>query len=171
MLHAPTHCKRCGRLNSSHERGRQLDGAWPRRRVTPVSFCNVTYCSLETGWQQQRIKSGSEEKKNALRKNKTVCCANRAWPIHSLCLSLVYSCLVFVGATNLLPLHDLGPNNHLHEAPTLAVVEHEVGTVYERFGSLSHVMAPDELTLTNLYSNAVPAGSDSEYVHSGLAAV
>lgn len=44
---------------------------------------------------------------------------------------------------------------------TATVEAQPFGTVYDRFGSLSHVTAPDEATLMNLYSNVVPAGSDT----------
>lgn len=60
---------------------------------------------------------------------------------------------------------------HCQLALTVAVVAHVDGTVYERLGSDSHVTAPFEATLMNLYVNVVPAGRFTETLHRGLLVV
>lgn len=59
--------------------------------------------------------------------------------------------------------------DHLHVSDTVTVVPaHPVGTVYDRFGSLSHAMLPSDPFLTNLYSNEVPTGRVTVTYHSGF---
>jgi hypothetical protein len=50
----------------------------------------------------------------------------------------------------------------------LAVVVQVLGTVYDRLGSLSHVTAPEDATLMNLYWKVVPAGRLTVYDQTGL---
>ena len=47
---------------------------------------------------------------------------------------------------------------HFQLLATVAVVSHVAGTVYWRLGSDSHVTAPFDATLMNLYWNVVPDG-------------
>jgi hypothetical protein len=66
----------------------------------------------------------------------------------------------------------LSPNegeNHLHVSDTVTVVPaHPVGTVYDRFGSLSHTVLPSDSFLKNLYWNEVPTGTVTVAYHSGF---
>lgn len=66
----------------------------------------------------------------------------------------------------------IGPESdrhfYLQVAVTVAAVAQPVGTVYDRFGSLSHTTVPSDSFLMNLYSKVVPAGSVTVVVHRGL---